>query len=53
MFGVVIVLGEDLLSGLLVEVVVVASGRFYWERTGRGVGRWVVVVFCCGDVRSE
>ena len=43
MFGVVIGMGEDVLFGLLVNVVVVAGGRFLGSGRGAWVGR---VLFC-------
>ena len=50
LFGVVIVLGEVVLSGWLVDVVVVAGGRFLESGRVWGVGRSITVMFCCGDV---
>ena len=50
LFGVAIVMGEVVLSGLLIYVVVMAGDRFPGSGRMEGVGRSIVVVFCCGDV---
>jgi len=50
LFGVVIVLSGDVLSGLLINDVVVVGGRFLESGQVEGVGRSTAVVFGCGDV---
>jgi hypothetical protein len=50
LFVVVVVMGEAVLSGLLVDDVVVAGGRFLGSGRVGGVGRSIAVVFRRGDV---
>jgi hypothetical protein len=50
LFRVVIVMDRDMLSVLLINVVVVAGGRFLGSGRVWGVGRSTGVVFVCGDV---
>jgi len=44
------VMGGVVLSGLLINVMVVAGGRFLGDGRVGGMGRSPVVSFCCGDV---
>jgi hypothetical protein len=50
LFIVVIVIGGFVMSGLLVNVVVVAGGRFLGSGRLGGVGGSITFIFCCGDV---
>ena len=50
LFVFLIVIGEFVVCGLLIGVVVVAGGRFLGSGLVGGVGRTSVVAFCCGDV---
>ena len=50
LFAVIIVLGGFVLCGLVIDVVVVAGGRFLGSGRVGSVGRSSVVPFCCGDV---
>ncbi len=50
LFGVVIVIGGFVLSGLLINVVVVAGGRLLASGRVGGGGRSTAVVFCFGAV---
>ncbi len=47
LFGVVVVMGEIAFSVLLVDAVVVVGSRFLGSGRVGGVGRSVLVVFCC------
>ena len=50
LFGVVTMLGEVVLSGLLVDALAVAGGRFLGSGRVGGVSRSIAIAFCCGDV---
>ena len=50
LFGVVIVMGGVVLSGLLLNLVVVANGRLLGSGRVEGVGMSTAIVFCSGDM---
>ena len=52
LFVFLLVVGEFVVCGLIIGVVVVAGSRFLGSGLVGGVGRASVVAFCCGDVLS-
>ena len=50
LFVILLVVGEFVVCGLIIGVMVVAGGRFRGSGLVGGVGRASVVTFCCGDV---